>query len=53
MLRQQRAAWASLQDHILKPELMTNAQGYKLPLWETTLLAQGSSLVRAYAGTGV
>ncbi len=27
MLRQQRAAWASLQGHMLKPELMTNAQG--------------------------
>ncbi len=27
MLRQQRAAWASLQGHMQKLELMTNAQG--------------------------
>ena len=32
MLRQQRAAWASLQGHILKPELMTYAQGQNQPI---------------------
>ena len=42
MLRQQRAAWASLQGHMLKQELMTNAQGQNQPLCVTTLLAQGN-----------
>ena len=45
MLRQQRAAWASLQGHILKPELMTNAQGQNQAVCVTMLLAQRSSLV--------
>ena len=42
MFRQQWAAWESLQGHILKPELMTYAQGQNQPICVTTLLAQGT-----------
>ena len=46
MLRQKRAAWASLHDHILKPELMTYAQGQHQAICVTTQHLQGTCRCR-------
>ena len=44
MLRLQRAAWAGLQGYVLKPELMTNAQGQSQAHCASTQSPQGTYL---------